>query len=132
MGDGNSNKKSALFVCLGKICNLLLVYTKCKFQGVRACIDDKLQADKASIFVLVEWRTTYEIYMTSFSGNICRSPIAEAVFLHAIKERGIEDQWVVDSAALGNWHVGGNPEKRALNVLKSKGIDYKHTVRQVS
>ena len=34
-------------------------------------------------------------------GNICRSPIAEAVFAHLIQERGLTDEWFTDSAATG-------------------------------
>ncbi|KAH8034643.1 hypothetical protein HPB51_000104 [Rhipicephalus microplus] len=65
-------------------------------------------------------------------GNICRSPIAEAVFKHVAKERGVLDDWTVDSAATGDWHVGCNPDKRALKCLKDHGIDYKHSARQVT
>jgi len=64
-------------------------------------------------------------------GNICRSPIAEAVFQHLVKTRNVESDWEIDSAALGEWHVGGSPEGRAMKVLKSKGIQYSHTVRKI-
>lgn len=39
-------------------------------------------------------------------GNICRSPMAEAVFRHKVKEAGLEDKIFVDSAGTGHWHVG--------------------------
>ena len=45
-------------------------------------------------------------------GNICRSPAAEGVFLHLLEERGLSDQFVVDSAGTGGWHVG-NPRRPA-------------------
>ena len=45
-------------------------------------------------------------------GNICRSPAAEAVFKHLIKQEGIEDQFVIDSAGTGDWHVGELADKR--------------------
>ncbi|XP_049810571.1 low molecular weight phosphotyrosine protein phosphatase 1-like [Schistocerca nitens] len=64
-------------------------------------------------------------------GNICRSPIAEAVFLNLLKQRGLTDKWIVDSAAIGPWHVGKAPDKRARSTLEANGIDYKHTVRQI-
>lgn len=35
-------------------------------------------------------------------GNICRSPMAEAVFRHLVKERGLEGKIIVDSAGTGN------------------------------
>jgi low molecular weight phosphotyrosine protein phosphatase len=65
-------------------------------------------------------------------GNICRSPIAEAVFLHVLKEKGKLDEWEVDSAALGPWHVGGRPDRRASKILQNHGIDYSHRVRQIT
>ena len=64
-------------------------------------------------------------------GNICRSPIAEAVFLHKIKEKGIEDQWIVDSAALGAWHVGRSPDHRAMSTLEKNNINYSHKARKI-
>merc|ERR1711862_999191 len=39
-------------------------------------------------------------------GNICRSPIAEAVFAHLLRERGLERRWITDSAATSDWNVG--------------------------
>lgn len=36
-------------------------------------------------------------------GNICRSPIAEAVFIDTIKKAGVEDDFIVDSGALGEY-----------------------------
>jgi len=57
--------------------------------------------------------------------------MADAVFQNLIKAKGVEDQWVVDSAALGSWHVGNQPDDRCLSVLKKNGIQYRHAVRQV-
>ena len=66
-------------------------------------------------------------------GNICRSPIAEAVFAKMIKEKGLEEKWEVDSAALIGYHTGKSPDHRARNALKDNGIlDYKHKARPVS
>ena len=56
------------------------------------------------------------------SGNICRSPIAEAVFAQALEERGVRDQWRVDSAALGDWHVGRSPDRRAQSTMKKHNV----------
>ncbi|GMR49976.1 hypothetical protein PMAYCL1PPCAC_20171, partial [Pristionchus mayeri] len=63
-------------------------------------------------------------------GNICRSPIAEAVFLEEVKQRGLEDRWSVDSAATFGYHTGKTPEGRAMSTLKKFGVtDYKHRAR---
>ncbi|EYB89172.1 hypothetical protein Y032_0235g3193 [Ancylostoma ceylanicum] len=63
-------------------------------------------------------------------GNICRSPIAEAVFLDIIKKRGISDQWKVESSAVIDFHTGKSPDRRAMETLKKFGItDYTHRAR---
>ncbi|KAJ8921153.1 hypothetical protein NQ315_013625, partial [Exocentrus adspersus] len=63
-------------------------------------------------------------------GNICRSPIGEAVFQHLVNEKGISDQWKVDSAGIGNWHAGKRPDSRARGVLEKYNIEYNGRARQ--
>lgn len=57
--------------------------------------------------------------------------MAHAVFEQLLKEKNVETDWDVDSAAIGSWHVGNQPDHRALKVMKEKGINYSHAVRQV-
>ena len=45
-------------------------------------------------------------------GNICRSPAAHAVFQQKINDEGLADRFEVDSAGIGNWHVGQLPDSR--------------------
>lgn len=54
-------------------------------------------------------------------GNICRSPLAEGIMQHAVKEAGLN--WRIDSAGTGNWHVGDPPDSRSIRVAKKHGID---------
>jgi len=66
------------------------------------------------------------------TGNICRSPIAEAVFQNEVKKRGLQDQWKVESAAIIGYHTGKKPDIRARDTLTENGIaDYSHTARKV-
>lgn len=65
----------------------------------------------------------------SSSGNICRSPIAEAVFLDAVRRAGVEDDWEVDSAAISDWHVGRPPNERAWSVIKRHNLEYNYNNR---
>lgn len=51
-------------------------------------------------------------------GNICRSPIAEAVFVKLLGDRGIAERWTVDSAGTGEWNIGDLPDSRAQEVLR--------------
>ncbi|XP_028138184.1 low molecular weight phosphotyrosine protein phosphatase 1 [Diabrotica virgifera virgifera] len=64
-------------------------------------------------------------------GNICRSPIAEAVFQHLVNEKGVAKDWIVDSAAIGSWHIGKQPDSRARQTLKNHGVQYNGRARQI-
>jgi len=55
------------------------------------------------------------------TGNICRSPTAEAVLRHLAAEDGIELR--IASAGLGDWHVGAAPDDRAQHHAKGRGYD---------
>jgi len=65
-------------------------------------------------------------------GNICRSPIAEAVFRNEVVNKGLSDKFIIDSAALASYHIGGHADDRALACLKEHGITTNHIVRQVT
>ncbi len=57
-------------------------------------------------------------------GNICRSPMAEAVFRHKVKQRGLDDQIEVDSAGTGHWHIGDPPHEGTRLILDQHQIDH--------
>ena len=52
-------------------------------------------------------------------GNICRSPAAEGIFQHLVNQQQLTDDFIIDSAAIGPWHVGdlGSPDKPRGNIL---------------
>eukprot|EP00123_Amoebidium_parasiticum_P015893 comp23195_c0_seq1/m.37644 comp23195_c0_seq1/g.37644 ORF comp23195_c0_seq1/g.37644 comp23195_c0_seq1/m.37644 type:complete len:157 (-) comp23195_c0_seq1:804-1274(-) len=64
-------------------------------------------------------------------GNICRSPMAEAVFNHVAKQRGVADQWLVDSAGTSGWHIGSPPDSRSAAICKKHGVPVNHRGRAV-
>lgn len=64
-------------------------------------------------------------------GNICRSPIAESVLNSLLEERGLGGKWLVDSAAIGPWHIGSKPDPRAISALRSKQMNSTHKARQL-
>ena len=45
-------------------------------------------------------------------GNICRSPAADGIMKHLVAERGLEDEFLIDSAGIGSWHIGQLPDYR--------------------
>ncbi|SFL69081.1 low molecular weight protein-tyrosine-phosphatase [Salibacterium qingdaonense] len=55
-------------------------------------------------------------------GNICRSPMAEAVFRDKVTKAGLEDEIVIDSAGVGHWHIGKPPHEGTRNMLHYHGI----------
>jgi len=64
-------------------------------------------------------------------GNICRSPLAEGIMRHLVKQNGLD--WEIDSAGTGNWHVGERPDKRAIRTARNHGINIgKQVCRQFS
>tara|TARA_Y100001968_G_scaffold309886_1_gene330269 strand:- start:54416 stop:54895 length:480 start_codon:yes stop_codon:yes gene_type:complete len=65
-------------------------------------------------------------------GNICRSPAAEGVFLHQIKNKNLEDQFIVDSAGTGGWHVGNNADPRMRNAALKRGIEVNSKARKIN
>jgi protein-tyrosine phosphatase len=65
------------------------------------------------------------------TGNICRSPIAEKVFVRELEQAGLADDVHVSSAGTGNWHVGSPADERAAAVLRAGGYDVAHIARQV-
>jgi len=56
-------------------------------------------------------------------GNICRSPTAEGVFRTAVRRAGLETRIRIDSAGLGDWHVGSPPDRRAIQAARRRGYD---------
>ncbi|KWX70201.1 low molecular weight protein-tyrosine-phosphatase [Paenibacillus jilunlii] len=59
-------------------------------------------------------------------GNICRSPMAEAVLRHKILKLGLSEQISVDSAGTGDWHVGKGPHEGTRRILDQQGISYEN------
>jgi protein-tyrosine phosphatase len=64
------------------------------------------------------------------AGNICRSPMAEAVFQDIVDKAGLSDKISSDSAGTGSWHVGERPHVGTQKVLSQQKIDYKGRARQ--
>ncbi|MHC8319325.1 low molecular weight protein-tyrosine-phosphatase [Pseudomonas sp. GB2N2] len=56
-------------------------------------------------------------------GNICRSPTAEGVLRHKLREAGLADQIDVASAGTGEWHVGRPPDQRSQAAARLRGYD---------
>jgi protein-tyrosine phosphatase len=65
-------------------------------------------------------------------GNICRSPLAEAIFNHKIREKGLETRVEVNSCGTANYHVGDTPDPRTIKNALKNGVAIDHLGRQLS
>ena len=65
-------------------------------------------------------------------GNICRSPMAEAIFQNLINNSGLETSISVDSAGTENWNVGKTAHFGTLEILTRHGIKYQGCARQIN
>ena len=64
-------------------------------------------------------------------GNICRSPLAESVFRHLTRERGVEDCFRIGSAATSHWEVGNPPDARTVRTARGRGVEVTGESRQL-
>ena len=55
-------------------------------------------------------------------GNICRSPMAEAVMRDLVEKRGLTSDIKVDSAGTSNYHIGEPPHRGTKAKLQEYGI----------
>ena len=55
-------------------------------------------------------------------GNICCSTMAQCVLTHMVKEKGIDDQFFIDSAATSREEIGSTPHYGTVNKLRQVGI----------
>ncbi len=63
-------------------------------------------------------------------GNICRSPLAEAVFRKLAQEAGLDGRYKVDSAGTIDYHIGEAPDSRMQRVAQGHGVQMEHRARQ--
>jgi len=63
-------------------------------------------------------------------GNICRSPLAEGIFLDLIEKRGLQAIISCDSSGTGSYHIGELPDKRTRKNAELNGIKLTHHARK--
>lgn len=63
-------------------------------------------------------------------GNICRSPIAEGVMRHLVREAGLSGLVEIDSAGTAGYHAGEPPDTRARAAGRRFGVDVGGRARQ--
>ena len=57
------------------------------------------------------------------TGNICRSPTAEAIFRKLVAKAGMSETILSDSAGTHGYHIGEPPDRRAQASAADRGYD---------
>ncbi len=64
--------------------------------------------------------------------NFCRSPLAQGLFEHFVKEKGMTSDFEVDSAGTHDYQLGFAPDKNTQAIALKYGFDISHQrARQV-
>ncbi len=64
-------------------------------------------------------------------GNICRSPAAEGIMQDMVKHQGVADQFHIESAAIGPWHIGDLPDIRMRRCGQRHGYEFGSRAQQL-
>ena len=64
-------------------------------------------------------------------GNICRSPLAEAVFAQRVKDQNLESILSVDSCGTAAYHIGEKPDPRTIAVANRHSVPINHRAQQL-
>ncbi|KAH3680811.1 hypothetical protein WICMUC_000162 [Wickerhamomyces mucosus] len=64
-------------------------------------------------------------------GNICRSPMAEAVFTNVVKSKGLSNKFHIESFGTAGYHVGETPDSRSVSTCKKHGVPVNHRAQQI-
>ena len=64
-------------------------------------------------------------------GNICRSPLAEAIFKHKIQNEEFGNLVMADSCGTSNYHIGDPPDERTRQNAAKNGVSLNHRGRQL-
>lgn len=64
-------------------------------------------------------------------GNICRSPAAEGIFIHLVKNQGLSDKFEIDSAGTSGWHQGEPADARMRDHARARGFELPSLSRQL-
>lgn len=63
-------------------------------------------------------------------GNICRSPLANALFQAKVDKAGLSNEFEIDSCGTGDWHAGDLPDSRMRVEAKKHNIQLTHRARK--
>lgn len=66
------------------------------------------------------------------TGNICRSPLAHALFQKEVDECGLSGQFELESAGTHGYHIGEDADPRMRATAQRRGAPFSHGARKIS
>src|SRR5690625_5041989 len=64
-------------------------------------------------------------------GNICRSPTAEGIFQHIVRQAGVDHYFYIDSAGTAASHIGNPANSKSRQVALVNGGELLSRARQI-
>lgn len=64
-------------------------------------------------------------------GNICRSPLAEAIFKEKVRKQELDHLFQTDSCGTSNYNIGDDPDPRTVKSARKNNIPISHNARQL-
>lgn len=65
-------------------------------------------------------------------GNVCRSPLAQALFEHMVSQRRLEKRYTADSTGVSSYHVGESADRRMRETAARRGVSVHHRARAIT
>lgn len=65
------------------------------------------------------------------TGNICRSPLAHAVFDHKARELAVDQYFETESAGTHGYHLGDNADSRMIDCARRHGLVLDHRANKM-
>ena len=65
------------------------------------------------------------------TGNICRSPLAHAVFDNMVRMNDLNDTIIVESSGTDAWHTGEQADYRMRRTASRHGLNIRHRSRKL-
>ena len=65
-------------------------------------------------------------------GNVCRSPLAQALFEHMVEQRELQKRYGADSTGVSSYHVGEDADRRMRETAARRGVSVRHRARAIT
>lgn len=86
---------------------------------MRICLSNRSRTDRFRSFSSADMMKIMFVCL----GNICRSPMAECIMTHIVRERGLENKFIIASSATSDEEEGNSIYPPARRKLAEKGVE---------